>query len=150
MNLKRDYLFSLNYCLKINSLLYRENLSGLDKRKLAYLDKDHLQAENFIISLFLIPGLDQLLVRIAQNCDTRQMALLAAEVMEYRKQHGKLPADLTFLPKIPLSKLDHKPLMYEKTAEGFRIFSHTAEDKKPKPGDIHYSYHVRLPKEKQK
>ena len=62
-----------------------------------------------------MPALGQGYVKSAQITDARRMALLAAEVMEYRKQHGKLPDDLTFLLKIPLSKLDHKPLMYEKT-----------------------------------
>jgi hypothetical protein len=77
----------------------------------------------------------------------RKMALLAAEVMEYRKQHGKLPEDLSFLPQIPLSKLDHRPLMYEKTREGFRIFSHTDKGEKPDEKDIAYSYRVSLPEQ---
>ena len=67
--------------------------------------------------------------------------------MEYRKQHGILPDDLTFLPEIPLSKWDHKPLMYEKTSDGFRIYSHTHKGEKPDKKDIQYSYWVRLPKQ---
>ena len=73
------------------------------------------------------------------------MALVAIEVMEYRKQHGRLPENLAFLPEIPLSKLDHKPLMYEKTANGFRIYSYTQNGKKPDAKDTNYSYSVRLP-----
>ncbi|MBO7152181.1 MAG: hypothetical protein J6W67_00110, partial [Lentisphaeria bacterium] len=57
---------------------------------------------------------------------------------------GKLPEDLSFLPQIPLSKLDHKPLMYEKTKDGFRIFSHTDKGEKPDAKDIVYSYRVHL------
>ena len=144
MNIKRDYLFTLNYYLKINSLLYRDELSGLEKRKLAYLNKDHLEIECFISSAVAIPSLSNLLVRLDRTRDVRQMALLAAEVMEYRKQHGKLPEDLSFLPQIPLSKLDHKPLMYEKTKDGFRIFSHTDKGEKPDEKDSAYSYPVRL------
>ena len=37
--------------------------------------------------------------------------------------------------------------MYEKTREGFRIFSHTAKGKKPDEKDTQYSYWVRLPKQ---
>ena len=70
------------------------------------------------------------------------MALVAAEVMEYRKQHGKLPEDLSFLPKVPLAKLDHKPFMYEKTKNSFRIFSHTDKGEKPDEKDTRYSYWV--------
>ena len=143
-NIKRDYLFTLNYYLKINSLLYRDELSGLEKRKLAYLNKDHLEIECFISSAVVIPALSNLLVRLDRIRDVRQMALLAAEVMEYRKQHGKLPENLSFLPKVPLAKLDHKPLMYEKTREGFRIFSHTDKGEKPDEKDLQYSYRVRL------
>ena len=143
-NIKRDHLFTLNYYLKINSLLYRDDLSGLEKRKLAHLNKDHLEIECFISSAVTIPDLSNLLVRLDRTRDVRQMALLAAEVMEYRKQHGKLPDDLTFLLKIPLSKLDHKPLMYEKTKDGFRIFSHTDKGKQPDKKDTRFSYRVRL------
>ena len=143
-NIKRDHLFTLNYYLKINSLLYRDDLSGLEKRKLAYLNKDHLEIECFISSAVVIPDFSNILVRIDRTRDVRQMALLAAEVMEYRKQHGKLPEDLSFLPQIPLSKLDHKPLMVEKTREGFRIFSHTDKVEKPDEKDSAYSYRVRL------
>ena len=147
MNIKRDYLFTLNYYLKINSLLYRDDLPGLGKRKLAYLNKDHLEIECFISSAVAIPDFSNLLVRLDRTRDVRRMALLAAEVMEYRKQHEKLPEDLSFLPQIPLSKLDHKPLMYEKTREGFRIFSHTDKGEKPDEKDTQYSYWVRLPKQ---
>ena len=83
---------------------------------------------------------------IDRHRDRYQMALLAAEVMEYRKQHGKLPENLSFLPQVPLAKLDHKPLMYEKTANGFRIFSHTDKGKKPDAEDIKYSYYIKIPK----
>ena len=148
MNLKRDYLFTLNYYLKINSLLYRDDLSALEKKKLAYRDYDLLETENFISSMIIATlSLDMVLVRIDRIRDVRQMALLAAEVMEYRKQHGKLPEDLSFLPKVPLSKLDHKPLMYEKTREGFRIFSHTDKGEKPDAEDLQYSYRVSLPEQ---
>ena len=147
MNIKRDYLFTLDYYLKINSLLYRDDLSGLEKKKMAYLNYDSLWAEHFIASQVVIPALSEVLVRLDRTCDVRQMALLAAEVMEYRKQHGKLPEDLSFLPQIPLSKLDHKPLMVEKTNDGFRIFSHTDKGEKPDEKDIAYSYRVFLPEQ---
>ena len=111
---------------------------------MAYLNKDLLEIECFISSAVTIPDLSNLLVRLDRTRDVRQMALLAAEVVEYRKQHGKLPEDLSFLPQIPLSKLDHKPLMYEKTREGFRIFSHTDKSKKPDEKDTRFSYRVRL------
>ena len=145
INLKRDYLFTLNYYLKINSLLYRDDLSGLEKRKLAHFNRDRLEAECFISSSIAIPDFSNLLVRIDRTRDVRQMALLAAEVMEYRNLHGRLPEDLSFLPEMPLSKLDHKPLMYKKTTDGFRIFSHTDKGEKPDEKDIAYSYRVRLP-----
>ena len=147
INIKRDYLFTLNYHLTINSLLYRDDLSGLEKKKLAYLNKGFIETECFIASLSVMHELSQLFINLARKGNVRQMALLAAEVMEYRKQHGKLPEDLSFLPQIPLSKLDHKPLMYEKTREGFRIFSHTDKGEKPDAEDLQYSYRVSLPEQ---
>ena len=70
---------------------------------------------------------------------------LAAEVMEYRKQHGKFPENLPFLPEIPLSKLDHKPLMYEKTENSFRIFSNSGKWQKPDTANTAFSYRISLP-----
>ena len=144
MNLKRDHLFTLNHYLKIRELLSRNDLSGIEKAKLAKLNKDYLWCECFVASMMAIPDLYGVFLRIDRIRNTRQMTLLAAEVMEYRKQHGILPDDLTFLPEIPLSKLDHKPLMYEKTREGFRIFSHTKKGEKPDEKDNRYSYWVCL------
>ena len=145
MNLKRDHLFALNHYLKIRELLSRNDLSGIEKAKLAKLNKDYLWCECFVASMMAIPDLYGVFLRIDRIRNARQMALIAAEVMEYRKQHGILPDDLTFLPEIPLSKLDHKPLMYEKTKDGFRIFSHTDKGEKPDAEDLQYSYLVRLP-----
>ena len=146
MNLKRDHLFTLSHYLKIRELLSRNDLSGIEKAKLAKLNKDYLWCECFVASMMAIPDLYGVFLRIDRIRNARQMALIAAEVMEYRKQHGKLPEDLSFLPQIPLSKLDHKPLMYEKTKDGFRIFSHTDKGEKPDEKDTRFSYWARLPK----
>jgi|GEM_PF-3020367 len=39
--------------------------------------------------------------------DRRRMAELACEVMDFYRRQGKLPADLSFLPDTPGSRLDH-------------------------------------------
>ena len=148
VNLQRDCLFALNHYRKLHALMNQEKLSGIEKKKQAELNPDNLRKELFLLSHTCIPsGFPEIFIRISRIQDFRQMALLAVEVMEYRKQHGKLPDDLTFLPEIPLSKLDHKPLMYEKTKDGFRIFSHTDKGEKPDEKDTQYSYWVRLPKQ---
>jgi hypothetical protein len=145
MNLQRDYLFTLKHYCKIYALLNQDELSGIEKKKRAELDLEILDTELFLLTKLCIPeSLPHIFIKISEIQDARQMALLAAEVMEYRKQHGKLPEDLSFLPQIPLSKLDHKPLMYEKTKDGFRIFSHTDNGEKPDEKDVQYSYQVHL------
>ena len=98
----------------------------------------------YILSAMLQPAGEAMFRHESQIYNARQMALIAVEIVEYFRQHGKLPADLLFLPEIPLSKLDHKPLMYEKTDDGFRIYSYTKEGKIPDMEDIKYSYWVRL------
>ena len=146
MNLQRDYLFALNYYCKLHALLNQAELSGIEKNKCAELDQDTLNLKLFMLSQLCIPKSHPLIfTHISKTQDCRQMALVAIEVMEYRKQHGSLPENLAFLPEIPLSKLDHKPLMYEKTANGFRIYSYTQNGKKPDAKDTTYSYSVRLP-----
>ena len=145
MNLQRDYLFALKHYCKIYALLNQDELSGMEKKKRAELDLEILDTELFLLTKLCIPeSLPHIFIKISEIQDTRQMALLAAEVMEYRKQHGKLPENLSFLPKVPLSKLDHKPLMYEKTREGFRIFSRTDKGGKPDEKDNRYSYWICL------
>ena len=96
----------------------------------------------------VIPDFPSVLLHIDRSRNCRIQVLLAAEVMEYRKQHGRLPEKLAFLPEIPLSKLDHKPLMYEKTGDGFRIYSYTQDGKIPDIKDTNHSYHIRLPQTK--
>ncbi|MBO7328179.1 MAG: hypothetical protein J6W00_05330, partial [Lentisphaeria bacterium] len=125
------------------ALLNQDELSGIEKKKRAELDLEILDTELFLLTKLCMPeSLPHIFIKISEIQDVRQMALLAADVMEYRKQHGKLPEDLSFLPQIPLSKLDHKPLMYEKTKNGFRIFSYTDKGEKPDKKDLQYSYWV--------
>ena len=136
----RDYRFALQNYIKAATV--PSSLSGLGKAKLAEVDDIEIKRNFYILSGMLLPALGQLYIKSAQIADVRQMALLAVEVIEYRKRHGKLPADLSFLPKVPLSMLDHKPLMYKKTKDGFRIFSHTHKGEKPDEKDLQYSYRV--------
>ena len=138
----RDYRFALQNYIKAATV--PSSLSGLEKAKLAEVDDIEIKRNFYILSGMLLPALGQLYIKRAQIADVRQMALLAAEVMEYRKRHGKLPEDLSFLSKVPLAKLDHRPLMYEKTRDGFRIFSHTDKGEKPDEKDSAYSYRVHL------
>ena len=141
----RDYRFALQSFIKASTV--PPTLSGLEAAKLAEVDENETKCNLYILSGIILPTLGNLYIKGAQITDARQMALLAVEVMEYRKQHGKLPEDLSFLSQVPLSKLDHKPLMYEKTKDGFRIFSHTDKGKKPDEIDLQYSYRVSLPEQ---
>ena len=135
----RDYRFALSHYIK----LCAENQLHLDQNKwLASFDKI-CKHNLFDMSRMVVPYYTP--ARHISLANKRKMALLAAEVMEYRKQHGKLPENLSFLPQVPLAKLDHKPLMYGKTREGFRIFSHTDKGEKPDEKNLQDSYLVRLP-----
>ena len=138
VNFHRDYRFALQNYIKAATV--PSSLSGLEKAKLAEVDDIEIKRNFYIFSAMLLPPLGQIYTQSAQIIDTRQMALLAAEVMQYCKKYGKLPENLSFMPNVPLSKLDHKPLMYEKTSYGFRIYSHTVEGKKPDAEDLRYSY----------
>ena len=145
VNLQRDCLFALNHYRKLHALMNKKELSGIEKKKQAELNPDNLRRELFLLSNTCLPsGFPGIFIRISRIQDFRQMALLAAEVMAYRKQHGKLPPDLSFLPKLPLAELDHQPFMYEKTQEGFRIFTRTDKGEKPDGKDTAYSFQVRL------
>jgi hypothetical protein len=138
----RDYRFALQTFIKACTV--PANLSGLEQVPLALVDDNEIKRNSYLLSGMFMPALGQVYVRSAQITDARQMALIAARVMEYRKQHGKLPENLSFFPNVPLAKLDHKPLMYKKTKDGFWIFSHTDKGKKPDEKDTRFSYRVRL------
>ena len=142
IHLHRDYRFALQNYIKAATV--PSSLSGLEKAKLAEVDDIEIKRNFYILSGMLLPALGQLYIKSAQIADARQMALIAACVMEYRKQHGKLPENLSFFPNVPLAKLDHKPLMYEKTKDGFRIFSRTDKGGKPDEKDTRFSYRVCL------
>ena len=146
MNQKRDYLFALKYYIKISSLLLNTELSGLEKQKCAYLDEEYLAKECFIISRLMLRMNQRLPFRVESIYDVRQMALLAVEVMEYQRQHGKLPDNLDFITPKPITHADHKPFGYEITAEGFRIFTRDADGIFPPDNKSVCSYDVSLTK----
>ena len=138
----RDYRFALqNY---INFCSQEESLSGVEKTKASAIDEDEARRNGYIFSMMLLPTLDTLHARIATYSDRRQMVLLAVEVMEYYKQHGKLPADLKFLPEIPRAELDHLPFEFEKTEDGFRIYTRDNKGNKPKISAPNCTYQVKL------
>ena len=140
----RDYRFALDNYIDLCSV--SDELPALEQCLHTEADSQIYKRNFFICSRMLLPSINAVFKHTAKAVDARQMALVAAKVMEYRKQHGILPDDLTFLPEIPLSKLDHKPLMYEKTDDGFRIYSYTEEGKIPDTEDIKYSYYIKIPK----
>ena len=140
----RDYRFALDNYIDLCSV--SDELPALEQCLHTEADSQIYKRNLFFCSGMLLPSINAVFKHTAKAVDARQMALIAAEVMEYRKQHGKLPDDLTFLPEIPLSKLDHKPMMYEKTDDGFRIYSYTKEGKIPDAEDIKYSYYIKIPK----
>ena len=141
----RDYRFALDNYIDLCSV--SDELPALEQYQQTEADSQIYKRNFFICSGILLPSINAVFKHTAKVVDTRRMALIAAEVMEYRKQHGKLPENLSFLPQIPLSKLDHRPLMYEKTKTGFRIFSHTDKGEKPDEKDWQYSYRVSLPEQ---
>ena len=145
VNFLRDYRFALDNYIDLCSV--SDELPALEQCLHTEADSQIYKRNLFICSGMLLPSINAVFKHTAKAVDARQMALIAAEVMEYRKQHRKLPEDLSFLHQIPLSKLDHRPLMYEKTREGFRIFSHTDKGEKPDEKDITYSYRVFLPEQ---
>lgn len=130
----RDYRFALQSFIKASSAA--PALSGLEKAKLAEVDDHEIKRNSYMLSGMFLPSLGSVYIASVRVMNLRWMTF-AGDVMEYRKQHGKLPEDLSFLSEVPLAKLDHKPLMYEKTEEGFRIFCHT--DKGEKLGGGRYT-----------
>ena len=99
----------------------------------------------FFPELTIGDGLEVMFDAGARLRNRRRMVLLAVEVVEYRRKHGELPESLAFLPKVPLSTLDKTPLMYAKTAVGFRSFCRTDKGKIPAATDARYSLSFRLP-----
>lgn len=98
----------------------------------------------FFPALMIGDGLEVMFGAGARLRNRRRMVCLAVEVAEYRRKHGRLPESLAFLPKVPLSTLDKTPLMYAKTADGFRIFCRTDKGKIPEANDGRYSLSFRL------
>ena len=118
----------------------------MEKIKAAKFDESEAKRNGFIISPMLLPAHEIMYIKTANIADRRQMVILASEVMEYYKQHGKLPDDLKFLPEIPLAEIDHQPFEFEKTEAGFRIYTRDDKGKKPKVSAFNYTYEVNLRK----
>jgi len=140
----RDYRFALRTFT--NACSIPTTLSGLEKARLAAVDEQEIKRNHYFLSGMLLPALETVYEKDAQTADLRQMVLLGAEVMEYRRKTGKLPRDLTFLPHVPSAALDHRPIMYETTPDGFRLYTHTREGKITAADDLRYAFKVRLRK----
>ena len=140
----RDYRFALRTYIKACSV--PATLSALEKARIAAVDQKKIKRNHYLLSGMLLPALEAVYEKDAQIADQRQMVLLAAEVMEYRRKTGKLPLDLSFLPQVPLAELDHRPIMYQITPDGFRLYTHTREGKIPAADDLRYAFKVRLRK----
>ena len=138
----RDYRFALRTLIKVCSV--PAALSGLEKSRLGAMDKNEVKRNHYILSGMFLPALEAVYEKDAQIADLRRMVLLGAEVMEYRRKTGKLPCDLSFLPQVPLAELDHKPIMYETTPDGFRLYTHLRDGKIPAADDFRCTYKVRL------
>ena len=139
----KDYHFALQHYINICSP--EESLSAMEKIKAVKFDDKEAKRNGFIISSMLLPAYEIMYIKTASIADRRQMVLLAVEVMEYYKQHGKLPGDLKFLPEIPLAEIDHLPFEFEKTEDGFRIYTRDDKGKKPKISAPDYTYQIKLP-----
>ena len=139
----KDYHFALQHYINICSP--EESLSAMEKIKAVKFDDKEAKRNGFIISSMLLPAYEIMYIKTASIADRRQMVLLAVEVMEYYKQHGKLPGDLKFLPEIPLAEIDHLPFEFEKTEDGLRIYTRDDKGKKPKISAPDYTYQIKLP-----
>lgn len=137
----RDYRFALKSFVKGCSL--PAGLSGMEKMRMADIDDLEIRRRGYVISGMMLPAIFDGYGAVTRVEDFRLRVLVATEVAEYGKLHGSLPENLSFLSEIPRSKLDHRQLMYEKTAAGFRIYSYTLKGEKAKPDDGRYSFEVK-------
>ena len=92
----------------------------------------------------LLPAINAYYKLIANNEDFRQSAIIAAEIMEFRTRHGKLPESLEFLPYIPKTKMNNENFCYEKMDNGFQIFSLDENGKIPLQ-NTPYRYKIIIP-----
>ena len=139
----KDYHFVLQHYINVCSP--EDSLSAMEKIQTVKFDDKEAKRNGFIISSTMLPAYDFFYIKTASIADRRQMVILATEVMEYYKQHGKLPGDLKFLPEIPLAEIDHLPFEFEKTEDGFRIYTRDDKGNKPKISSYNYTYQIKLP-----
>lgn len=138
----RDYRFALRVYDKIVRAVGTD-MSAAEIARLPFFDGRET-GRKYILSSMLIPSFGTAVTNLARVLDRRTMTLLAAEITAYARRHGHLPDTLAFLPVIPLSELDRKPLMYAKTRTGFRIYSHTAKGEIPDEKDILHTLNIHL------
>lgn len=120
---------------------YRKMFAAIKKGEIPPpLDESEIKRNCYIFSGMLCPAFDRAAMRNAIIADKRSMALLAAEVAQYRKKHGELPESLDFLPEVPVAKSVKTPFRLEKTETGFRI----VRDKEKREDAINTVYSVRF------
>ena len=140
----RDYRFALQTYDKMVRAVGTD-MSAAEIARLPFFDGREAGRKGYILSGMFIPSVSTAVTHLARTKDRRTMTLLAAEVTAYARRHGRLPDTLAFLPNVPRSELDRKPLMYAKTPSGFRIYSHTGEGRIPDEKDTLYTLSVKFP-----
>ncbi|MBN2640940.1 MAG: hypothetical protein JXR78_04765 [Victivallales bacterium] len=113
IHFQHDYLFALNEYKKLELFLNLAGSSAMERKRLAEMDEDSASKNLYFISKMVIPRYERLHMWRGEVEDSRRMLEIAIAVMEYRKQHGKLPESLDFLPQKPLDSIDGNPICYE-------------------------------------
>ena len=85
-------------------------------------------AHHYLFARLLLPSLTRASVRSARGQATTYQAALACAVERYRLAHGKYPDVLTdlvpkYLAMIPHEVVSDQPMRYQRTAEGFVLYS---------------------------
>ncbi|MFA7231685.1 MAG: hypothetical protein WC071_10480 [Victivallaceae bacterium] len=140
---KRDYLFALSEYQKLIKLFLEPgNMTAKERYELAAPDQITMRNNFFILSSMFLPVLNVVHIRQGEIEDCRRLVKIAVAVELYKKDSGKLPDSLAFLPEKPLDSLNRLPIIYEygkikimddnkkvQTRYGFRLYTRDRDGK---------------------
>lgn len=158
---QRDYRFALGKFRETLDLLLDRKLTPSERIHRLDRSESNLVSRRHLLSSMLLPAWKSFGVRMVSMEEYRRMAVTAVAVEAYRKENGKLPESLDFLPEVPLDLVNNQPFLYQHgvieiedgkdkvaTRYGFRLYTRTPDGKDPGGLKARNAFVVLLPEAK--
>ena len=144
---RRDYRFALDWFKNLRYFLDAQGLTAKERADLVALDRTsrvRLGGPPRLFFAMLMPALSRIHLKHGEIEDQRQAVAIGVAAAAFRRQQGRWPESLAFLPEEPLDAVNGLPFQCEqgqlkardghddsKVINGFRVYARNADGQDP-------------------